>query len=143
MNILFLDIDGVLCTRRSHLSQFKLSGMMEAWDLTGVQFIKNFCKEYKYTLVISSSWRHDEERTLDFLKHHGLQKFLHADWRTGQERTKRGIEVKEWLEAHPNTFKYFILDDNDDFLDEQKQFLIQTECNNGISADDMMTMRGI
>jgi hypothetical protein len=58
MKIIFLDIDGVLCTSRSHLSKHGRGGLMDAWDDVGALAIKRACEfGTNVKIVISSTWR--------------------------------------------------------------------------------------
>ena len=54
----------------------------------------------------------------------------------GYSSTVRGEEIKEWLDINaPKNYKYIILDDDNDMLDEQLNNFIQTKFN-GLSIND-------
>jgi len=65
------------------------------------------------------------------------------DWRTGVLEGIRGNEVKEWLDRHPEVDKYVILDDDSDFLEDQKPFFVQTNSDDGFSANNYMAAEKI
>ena len=52
MNILFLDIDGVVCTVRSHFA-FGEGLLMSAWDITCCQMIRRLCEKYNCQIVVT------------------------------------------------------------------------------------------
>ena len=141
--IIFLDIDGVLNTIRSQIAFGDKGGLSSAWDITGCQMLRTFCQVYDYKIVISSTWRKHTSVSL-YLSMYGLVSHVYGnipslfqsgsdDWRTPCLDTDRGGEVKSWLSKHPDVKHYIIMDDDDDFLDEQKQFLVQTNSEDGIS----------
>lgn len=52
-NIIFLDIDEVLCTNRSRFAYNRMSAL----DEICCRFLLSLCKEYNCKIVIHSSWR--------------------------------------------------------------------------------------
>ena len=46
-----------------------------------------------------------------------------------KERAERGHEIQYWLDIHPEVTNYVILDDDNDFLDTQQKYFIQTSQN--------------
>lgn len=148
--IIFLDIDGVLVTRRSCIP----SGgglLMSKPDPCGANLIKELCIKNMATIVISSTWRYNQKNLFELLKEAGIDRHFifecgeHKEdkncWRTPltkafeDRHTTRGEEIKEWLGNHafmgPKD-KYVIFDDDSDFLDEQKPFHIKTKFDDGI-----------
>ncbi len=145
MNIIFLDIDGVVCTLRSHFA-FEHGLLMEAWDITVCQMIARLCEKYDCKIVVSSVWRKNKHCEM-YLAVYGLVSHIYGskerynssdkkneDWKTKILNGIRGDEVKEWLDRHSEVDKYVILDDDSDFLEEQKPFLILTDGYEGFSA---------
>ena len=51
----------------------------------------------------------------------------------------RGEEIKSYINENlePGTFNYVILDDNNDMLDEQQEFFIETDWELGINESDV------
>jgi len=139
MKVIFLDIDGVFCTLRSHFAYAKKGGLMCHFDPTCCRLIKKLLELHNAKIVVSSVWRYDHHKVELFakLKKHNLFQFLHEDWRTSDLFNKiRGEEVKEWLSRHPEVEKYIIIDDDSDFLEEQKPFFIKTNGREGFGAEN-------
>jgi len=121
--VIFLDFDGVICVD---------------WDNYVDEFGHEFRKEYVNNLeyiikqtsadiVVSSSWR-----TAGL----GAMKLM---WEirsmpgkiigiTDRLNTPRGEEIAEYLRENPCD-KYVIIDDDSDFLPEQKPFFVKTSFN--------------
>ena len=110
MKTLFLDIDGVLITSRSRLA----IGGYPAFDPVACQLIDTLCSHTSAKLVICSAWR--ERRTkaemeeifasVSISKDH-----LHDEWATPIIGGQRVKEIQDWLQRHPETTHYAILDD--------------------------------
>lgn len=144
MKIIFLDIDGVLCTSRSHLSKHG-KGIMDEWDDVGALAIYRACKfGENVKIVVSSTWRkfclnpYDNSDILGVrLAQFNLTQFLHTDWRTKELDSIRGKEIAKWMEDHPEATDYIILDDDSDFLPYQYKKLIRTDFENGMLYSDI------
>jgi hypothetical protein len=141
MKIIFLDMDGVLCTFKAHLAQGKPSkfhGFMEALDREAIGLL-NYLHDYpefdtKY--VLSSAWRifHTQEEMESHLKNYGWTGIFHEDWKTNSFNSIRGEEIQEWLERHPEVDGYVILDDDNDMTEEQiANHFVHTDEYDGIS----------
>jgi hypothetical protein len=151
MKIIFLDMDGVLCTNRAHIAQGGIQGMpnhsfMDALDREGVGMltaIEKKCGDILY--VLSSTWRkrHTKKEMEDWLRRYGWTGEFHPDWRTGELNGPRGLEIEEWLSRHPDTENYVILDDSGDMLESQKYHFVQTDDYNGIMAENYWHMERI
>lgn len=141
MKYLFLDIDGVLNHEEWYDSQrFKLLSPtfirweQECFDPKCVDRIIKILKQTNAKLVISSSWRNDPELK-EIFKLVGLPtKFLVTPNIIGVDENDnliwptRGEEIKKFLENHPCD-NYVILDDDQDFLDEQQSHFIKTSAD--------------
>jgi len=140
MNIIFLDIDGVLCTARSHMAYDSPGGQWSHWDTTACAMITNLCLKYDCRIVISSTWRMHEKQLFERLEEHKLDVYLHEDWSTPvlhKLSCERGHEIEDWLKRHRTEYETFIiLDDNDDMLPQQKPFLVLTHEDDGISSSN-------
>jgi hypothetical protein len=145
MNILFLDIDGVLVTHRSHLGLGFYGGHMTEFDPIGVGLLKQVCDKYDVKIVISSIWRYDEPVLLgEQLNKHDLMKYMHDNWRTIliPKSRNRGKEIQAWLDINePCT--YAILDDGKDMLEHQMKYLVKTNTFEGISWENFLELRNI
>jgi len=155
MKIIFLDIDGVLCTYRSHLAE-NLGSKMRAWDATGVDLLKAILtRDSNIKIVITSTWRigcpfsleyfENESQATDLhqkLTQHGMWDYLHTDWRTIEGKRFRGDEIDAWLHAHRDLIDdYVILDDDSDFHLHHKPHFLQTDPINGLTVQDFALMR--
>jgi hypothetical protein len=106
-NLLFLDIDGVLVTTRSHFSQVSnLGGLMTDYDTLAVEFLCNFCETFCYEIVISSTWRHHPNRLLRLLNKSGLINYLYTPQNIRQSFTPelrwtdRNIQTEKEIELN-------------------------------------------
>ncbi|MBE7633161.1 hypothetical protein F7642_02300 [Tenacibaculum finnmarkense genomovar ulcerans] len=144
MKILFLDIDGVLNSKQWHNSD-----NCKAFETSVKRFFDPVCVEYlnrivtETRIIISSSWR--IIRSLQNLQ--DLFKSINFTGRilgkteilsTFEPDTPnlRGVEIKNWITDNQKHFKtpinYVILDDEDDFLKEQKKYFFQTNPDIGL-----------
>ena len=143
MNVLFFDIDGVVCTLRSHFAFGDKGGLMQAWDITACQMIRKLCSKHHFKIVVSSTWRFRPDHCRLYLATYGLIDHLYphadpAEWTTPKQGKNRGKEIKVWLGAHPEVKNFIILDDDRDFLEDQKPFHIHTDSSDGFSSQDFM-----
>ena len=137
--VLFLDIDGVLCTRRSHLTYGREGGIWHEWDDLACEAVRKACRN-GVRIVISSTWRKECNREDLFaqLTKHGLRDFLHEDWMTPIGNTIRGDEIALWLSRHQEVDSYRILDDDVDFTPAQiDHHLIHTDAEDGMTAENI------
>lgn len=139
--IIFADIDGVFTSARS-------IGYAN-FDIYAVNFIRWVCEKTGAKIVISSTWRNGYP--LGFWRQIFFDHiFRDGDWKTPNLQSKseggiwlspvRGAEIKAWLNKH-ETDDYLILDDDNDFLEEQLPHLIQTDSHEGLLFKDMMKIR--
>jgi FMN phosphatase YigB (HAD superfamily) len=138
--ILFLDIDGVLCTSRSHLAYGKEGGIWHEWDPLAANAIRRACQQ-GVGLVISSTWRFHEKDLWPQMDKHLLNEFVvRPDWRTKDMRCdghQRGDEIAEWLSRHPEVGDYRILDDDNDMLEDQLKKCIFTDALDGMTHENI------
>ena len=141
--VLFLDIDGVLCTFRAHFA-YGRGLLLKVWDPTSCQLIHRLCEKFDLKIVVSSNWKNDPELP-EYLHKYDLSSFLHPDSKipTVLTATLRGQEVKAWLDKHPEVIEYIIVDDDSDFLEDQMSRLILTENAEGFGAKDYQKMEGL
>jgi hypothetical protein len=159
--ILFLDIDGVIVTDRSHYSTGKIGVMVEP-DMVAVNAITKFCFKKPALIVVSSTWAKVDKLSLGcLLQTTRLDRFLWNgiepyDWHTRDGTDSpahhsfiRGYEIKEWLERHPEyKSNYLILEDNwQELLPEQQTIghLIKCDPSDGMDSGairSLMKMAG-
>lgn len=146
--VMFLDMDGPLCPPRISMAMGD-RGIYTALDIPALTFINNLLREDPFLgLVISSSWR--VGRDTDFFYHvfgalglRYLKSRLCEDWKTKVLGLKRGEEVEEWLGRHPEIENYVILDDDSDFLENQKDKLVLADPRDGLLFKHFIQIRDI
>lgn len=80
-------------------------------NMQAVQWVSEFCQKYGYSIVVSSTWRSDDNYK-DCLFNAGLREGIRIDGRTPFLRFKtRGDEIHAYLEEHPEIEMYLIFDD--------------------------------
>lgn len=142
MNIIFLDVDGVLnsidhakkvCeeTLRAH------SGYEYPFDPECLERLQRLVEKTDARIVITSTWRKTEEgkRVLQNI----LEQYDLANRVIGYTpilNTKRGEEIKSFLETLNVEASYIILDDDDD-MEELTPYLILTNMKTGLTEEKM------
>lgn len=119
MKVIFLDIDGVVncaTTKQRH-------GGFIGIDPEKAELVKRLIKNTGAKVVLSSTWRLDEESrehvklvVTDFIDVTPRFRFDHI------RGDRRGEEVADGLSRHPEVTRYAILDDDRDFLPGQPLF---------------------
>ena len=115
-NIVFLDFDGVL-----NLDITNYTGNFKAKE--PIANLNKFCLENEFKIVVISSLR----KSLNYkeiLYESGLNEKIEILGATDILEKDRETEVIDYLEKHPNTNKFIILDDGDFF--ELKKYQVQT-----------------
>jgi len=91
------------------------------------EWLYEWCNETDTKICISSTWKHNfgikgyvstPEKWEDALVKLGFKEGTYVGI-TGDRRTLRGDEIKDWLDKHPEVEDYAILDDDSDMLPEQ------------------------
>jgi len=163
MKVLFLDMDGVLNSQewfeKNHAARiaFKNTHGMGASD---VQFIHPLghidpdavarlnciCDAVDFKIVLSSSWRIiislDDLRIA--LTHKG---FRHVDRLIDvtpslplkSDENRRGMEIKAWLDQHPDVTQYVVLDDDSfDIVKIHPHNFVHTNWKIGLTGLDVV-----
>lgn len=118
--IVFLDMDGVLCTRKGagwprsrhiHVPLYVLGRKRppRAIDPACVALLDSLCAATGATVVVSSNWRKHRD-VPGILAAHGFSGPIHADWRTDWDGPRREDEISRWLAAHGNP-RHVVIDD--------------------------------
>jgi len=126
MKVLFLDVDGVL--------NMEASGGLKTLNRNRLKLLEEIINTSGCKIVVSSSWRKDAaylnrlHRVLNYrgISVHGVTPILDQ---------KRGYEIKSWLEKHNEVTHYAIVDDNNDMLESQQSYFVQTDSNIGLTKD--------
>jgi hypothetical protein len=112
MNVLFLDIDGVLVTMKSDYQETPVYDEYHRFSKKSVDLLVEIIKEYNFTVVLSSAWRLFNETY--FAVENLLKKFEIKIYDTTPDfetLAGRYLEISEWLDRHPGVEKFIILDD--------------------------------
>ncbi|MGA0610035.1 HAD domain-containing protein [Caldimonas sp. KR1-144] len=133
MKVLFLDIDGVLNSSRTVLAHGAYphtlrDGDWEKFDWTGILMIQRLCAVADLSVVLSSAWRLDHD-----FRQVGRVFNLPIIDRTPSFPGTRGMEIKYWLDQHPEVEAFAIVDDDADMLPEQLPHFVQTDGHEGVT----------
>ena len=137
MKVLFLDVDGVL---NSLEDGYSIDLETEVYW----QRLKKILDATQAKIVLSSSWRIGFNPNKDGMSKtlvekldaigahiHDMTPILHnAD-------KKRGDEIREWLQQHPDVDKFAILDDDQDMREYTKTHLVKTNTKIGLQDCDV------
>lgn len=159
LKVLFLDIDGVLNSAasatfwHSHRDQSKWE-MYASWtgtlkeylaqefDPMAISNLEELVRRVpEVQIVVSSTWRIGE--TAESLKKIFQPFELISSRIVGctpifRENRHRGNEIQHWLDQHPDTLSYVILDDDSDMLESQFPYFVDTDYRNGFTFLDML-----
>ena len=131
LRVLFLDIDGVLNSRRTCLALGGIPhGLTPAdvakLDPVALVLVRNLCRSAGLSVVVSSTWR---------ILHHwdaiGRALDLPTMGATPRLGGFRGDEVQAWLEEHPDVQDWAAVDDDSDFHPDQKDRLVKVNGSEG------------
>lgn len=139
MNIIFLDIDGVLNSVNKlieiyHQTKKPHSGYQYPFDEKCLRNLQILVQETDAQIVVTSTWRKDEEgkETLQSaLKEYGLDKRV-IGYTPVLFNQKRGKEIQEYLSQLESRPHFVILDDDLD-MEELLPFLVKTNIQTGLT----------
>lgn len=144
MNIVFLDVDGVLNSQIRLIELYNKTGKPHSdtnfpFDETCLENLKILIKETNSKIVITSTWRKYKEKIkllLAKLKEYDLDKEIIGY--TPILHTRREEEIIEYLNNLNSTVNYVIIDDISDMgiLNER---LIVTSYKTGFTKENMKT----
>lgn len=130
---MFLDIDGVL--NGYNIYQSNRPYPLSEFNEEKVEILNSLFDEIpEIKLVLSSSWRFFDGIE-NIIRESGIKKELFSI--TPYSIINRGDEVKQWLKNFDGEYKYCILDDIDDFDKDQKNNIVFTDPNIGITKNDV------
>ena len=141
MNIIFLDIDGVLNSHRKLKEVYNKthkphSGYNYPFDEICLNNLKRLVEITNSKLVITSTWRKDQEgknKIIETLKEYELDH--HIIGYTPILHTSRGKEIKEYLSTLEEQPNFIILDDDTD-MEDLIDYLIKTNIQVGLTSDN-------
>jgi hypothetical protein len=143
MKVLFLDIDGVLNSRRTAVAfdgyphSFSLDDMRR-FDHVAIGLIRRLCDETGCSVALSSSWRYDYTA-----QEVAAALSLPVIDATPLSNGTRQMEIKAWLLAHPDVTSYAIVDDVGPMLKSQKSRFVQTDELHGLTLTDYLNLKRI
>lgn len=129
MNVIFLDIDGVLNTPnyavQAHAMWKRTNGRFKSRDKYGQVFDPMACSCLEYLadttnskIVVSSVWRKSGLQVMkNMFKDRGID--IEVIDVTPESDFIRGTEIEMWLAENDYIKNYVILDDDDDFTPDQ------------------------
>lgn len=136
MNVIFLDYDGVVNTPMWALRDgewrcsFNFPHDNAVNNLQAVQWVSEFCEKYGYSIVVSSTWRH-EDNYKECLINGGLRPGIEIIGKTPYITCgQRGDEIGKWLADHPDVDQYLIFDDDTD-MTVHKDRLVKCDTGSG------------
>lgn len=131
MKIIFLDIDGVLNSRRYDASRGPADGNI---DESRLELLKKLTDRTGANLVLTSTWRRHwdpEGKETDevgrALEETFRRKGLRLWDRTKELGKERYKEVKDWLTRHPETEAFVIFDDQKFGWQELDPYTVKTD----------------
>lgn len=145
MNIIFLDIDGVLNSIDSVLAfrdeHLFWSNRKESLDPVSVGLLHQVCIQTDAKIVISSTWRklYSEQEFRDIFASYGWSGFpligMTTNDKVHPDSWYRGYEIQHWLDNHKFWSNYVILDDDSDMLDEQSEQFVHVSGIHGFRSE--------
>jgi hypothetical protein len=156
-NIIFLDMDGVLCTPRACIA----AGNKGCWsylDPIACLLLRRLCEDFDARLVISSTWR------LGDINHLSFASILNAacpnlgtyvlrsdqEWRTPQflehypdPDNRRGSEIRDWLKRNDLITKMFIILDDDSDISPYENFHVKCDVYDGLTFQAYIKARSL
>lgn len=132
--IIFLDIDGVLCSMRSAAANNGYPAALNAmhwdkFDQVAINLLQQAVRETGASVVLSSNWRSDvNTQALEWRLGIRIDGVTRPD---SSSLEIRGAQIHDWLIEHPEVERYAILDDEEDMLPSQMDKLCRTSKRNG------------
>jgi len=145
LKIILLDIDGVLNSAKYYKMVDRTKKDWNRFNPIAVEMIRRLLEEYDASIVISSTWRYGlvKELKIELIKS-GLIKYLYKDWKTPQTYpSHRGEEISLKLDNHPEATDYVIIDDDENILEEPKNWFIRTDIKEGMTEEHYYKVRQI
>lgn len=141
--VIFLDIDGVLVTSRSHVAFGGIGALKRAFDPVGVGLVKKLCEEADAKIVICSQWRSMGWTALAAaMLWNGLPiDLFHNDPFTPKLALGRRPEIALWLDLHPPVDKYVIIDDGMQGVTDVQPDVVMPPFDDGIRYEDYLKAR--
>ena len=166
MNVVFLDIDGVVntliidtkpfdtqrgqITRDGFYYKLNMPDDLEVSNRQAVMWLNKLCKETNAKIVITSTWRmglNGLRDTEQALRNSGLLNDIEVIGETPIAKNVfnqiRGEEIQQYLNDNQEIKNYVIIDDDSDMLPSQKEHLVQTDNYIGFTYNDYIEAKKI
>lgn len=157
--VIFLDYDGVVnipmwqMTEKGMRCRYNFPSDNKVNNEQAVQWLSEFCQRYGYDIVVTSTWRYDDNYK-ECLINAGLREGIKILGKTCDTRAQdwdsdadyhysRGREIKYYLHDHPEITDYLIVDDEDSFFVSQQPYFIHTRPDVGFMEEDFETAERI
>lgn len=146
---IFLDIDGVLNseqfyeekTQQERFEELRkefeddIAYMLANIDLKAVELLNKLTDATKAKIVVASSWRACFDLQ-DIFNYAGIKEPI-SGITPYLSSGHRGREISEWLKNIKKPYKYVILDDDNDMLEEQLNNFVQADWREGLTDKDI------
>jgi hypothetical protein len=143
MKIIFLDIDGVCNSEQWYRSDEYYLNLSKDPDLDPhiIERLNQFTNDTGVKLVISSSWKYDNY-CLERLTRAGLNNIVDSTpnliFSVPYDEFCKGIEIRSYLDSHPEIERYLILDDEiDDILSKYLSGFLLIDPRVGITEENI------
>ena len=141
MKVIFLDVDGVLNSKEFIMSQHingKRKGGIIGTSDEMMDRLQTIVKESGAIIVMSSSWRGgfmagNEHFEKNITKPFAKRNMFITDITPRDRNMERGLEIKAWLDKHPEVERFIILDDEEfDIHEHYPKQLVKTDWKIGL-----------
>ena len=142
-----VSLANIMISERTKTFEYKFNRLKEETDPLKWKWLSELCNTEGYKICISSVWKrhfnNEEWNKALILLGFNPDVFVGI---TGDRRTERGTEIKEWMDeailVHNQTIeKYAIIDDDSDMLDEQMPNFFHTDGYCGLSPNVLYKMK--
>lgn len=152
MNVIFLDIDGVLNVENDLLLRIKrnqptMDKYGHLFCPSAVEYLKYIINEFDAKIVISSSWRWNGIKEMQNLwrdrnlpgwvidvTYSWTSTNIEEQNRLRPSSMNRGQEIELYLDTHPGISNYVIFDDDTDMTDRTLPHLVKCDPRYGITC---------
>ncbi len=140
MKLIFLDLDGVLCTQKEWGNRGKYQSTFDTLNVKCVEAFNKIIEETGAKIVVSSTWRIGERREhlFEHLKGHGVKgEFIGITPRLTENGKFRGDEIQLFLDnfGKEKVENFIIIDDDSDMVHLLPK-LIKTDTYKGMNEKD-------
>lgn len=142
MNLIFLDVDGVLNSSRKLREVWELthkphSGVNYPFDERCMNNLKLLVEKTNSKIVVTSTWRKYEEnrnRLLEELKKYELNEYVIGYTKVFKDNL--GIEIGEYLKTLDKDVNFIILDDSSK-MGDLVEYLVKTDISVGLTYENV------